>query len=85
MEPEKNVVDSPDEHGRSNGHSLDRHVVKLPDGQSIASDELPEKDAQTGLQTVEAVTAVWSKQSLILAYVLLVPLTLSRGAELTIK
>ena len=75
MENEQNVLDPPEEHGRPNGDNPDRHMVKLPDGQSIASDELPEKDAQAGLQTVEAVTAVWSRQSLILAYVLYVATT----------
>ena len=70
MEPKQNVPDSLENHGQFNGDSPDRHVPILPDGQSIASDELPEKDAQAGLQSVEAITTVWGKQSLILAYVL---------------
>ena len=37
------------------------------DVQSVDSD-LPDKDAQPGLQKVEAVTAVWSRTSLVLAY-----------------
>lgn len=41
------------------------------DAQSLDSD-LPDKNAQPGLQKVEAVTAVWSRTSLVLAYVLYV-------------
>lgn len=41
------------------------------DVQSVDSD-LPDKNAQPGLQKVEAVTAVWSRTSLVLAYVMYV-------------
>jgi hypothetical protein len=42
----------------------------LNDDHSIASTELPYKDAQDGVQAVEAITTVWGTNSLILAYVL---------------
>ena len=52
------------------GNESQRHHLPADDRASLSSDELPEKDAQAGLQQVEAITAVWSKRSLVLAYVL---------------
>lgn len=49
----------------------DKHynnATASPDSQPLDED-LPDKDAQAGLQKVEAITSVWSKNSLILAYV----------------
>ena len=52
-------------------HDGSAHAVPTDaDRPSLSSDELPEKDAQAGVQQVEAVTAIWSRQSLVLAYIM---------------
>ena len=42
------------------------------DTTSLNSDDLPDKDVQHGVQTAEAVTTIWGKKSLVLAYIMFV-------------
>lgn len=50
----------------------DEKSVPTYDTASLDSDNLPDKDVQHGVQAAEAVTTIWGKKSLVLAYIMFV-------------
>ncbi|KKY22641.1 putative siderophore iron transporter [Phaeomoniella chlamydospora] len=50
---------------------VDVEAEKTPDDTRSTVDEFPDKNAQHGIQQIEAVTVVWSKSHLYLAYLLI--------------
>ena len=45
-------------------------IAEVNDVENRASDEKPQPNAQEGIQKVEAVTLLWTKKELIVAYLL---------------
>ena len=64
----------PDRNDVSNTETQSEEIgkgdVQVHGSQSDSDDESVNKDAQAGVQKIEATTSVWSKTHLILAYIL---------------